>query len=399
LILVKQIAELNEIISGPRNEYIDKWKDDGKQVVGYFCSYVPVELLSAAGILPVRLRGAGSTDSGSADVFMSSRTCTYVRHVMTLVLKGRYDFLDGEICLNTCDHVRRCFDLFRHKTSVGFHEFISVPRNVRESLYPYFREEIENIKSAIESYFSVEINDQALKAAISVHNKVRRRLARIDQFRAAQKPILTGADLLIITVASQLMPAADFIDRAELILAALESEQPGIEEPRARIMLSGGEMDDPGFVQAVESHGGVVVADSLCTGMRACQGLVDEDAADYIDALSRRYFFQVHCARMIGNFPDRVADMLNTIEDRKIDGVVFQRLKFCDPWGGEAHNLRHRLKKHDIPLLVLEREYGLVNSGQVKTRIQAFMEMIESKTRRASKNAKVQQSEENPHAR
>jgi len=199
----KQIAELNEIISSPGNEYIDKWKNSGKRVVGYFCSYVPVELLSAAGLLPLRLRGAGSTDSGAADVFLSSRTCTYVRHTMARVLEGHYDFLDGEICLNTCDHVRRCFDLFRHKTAVGFHGFISVPRNVRESLYPYFREEIENIKSAIEGHFSVKIDDQALGAAISVQNKVRQRLIKIDRFRALQKPVVSGADMLTITVASQ----------------------------------------------------------------------------------------------------------------------------------------------------------------------------------------------------
>jgi len=198
------------------------------------------------------------------------------------------------------------------------------------------------------------------------------------------------------------MPAADFLNRAELILTALENEEPGKAEPRARIMLSGGEMDDPVFVKAVESHGAVVVADSLCTGMRAWQGPVDEDAPECLDALCRRYFFQIPCARMIGNFPDRVADILSTIEDRKIDGVVFQRLKFCDPWGGEAHNLRLRLKKHDIPLLVLEREYGLVNSGQVKTRVQAFMEMIESKNRRTarpSENAGVQPSQGDQHAR
>jgi benzoyl-CoA reductase/2-hydroxyglutaryl-CoA dehydratase subunit BcrC/BadD/HgdB len=148
------------------------------------------------------------------------------------------------------------------------------------------------------------------------------------------------------------------------------------------LLLAGTELDEPEFVTAIESQGAAVVADSLCYGTRTHLSPVDESAADPMDALCRRYFFQVSCARMIGNFPDRFEDLHSTVKKRKIDGVVFQRLKFCDPWGGEAHNLRRRMKEHGIPLLILEREYGLVNPGQVKTRVQAFLELIESSTRR-----------------
>jgi benzoyl-CoA reductase/2-hydroxyglutaryl-CoA dehydratase subunit BcrC/BadD/HgdB len=145
-----QLDKFREVIAGPTNQHIQDWKSSGRGVIGYFCSYVPVELIQAAGLLPVRLRGAGSTDSGPADAYLSARICTYVRHTLTLALQGQYDYLDGEIGLNTCDHVRRAFDLWRHKTKVPFHGFISVPRSVRDSLFPYFKEEIENLKSALE---------------------------------------------------------------------------------------------------------------------------------------------------------------------------------------------------------------------------------------------------------
>ena len=107
-----------------------------------------------------------------------------------------------------------------------------------------------------------------------------------------------------------------------------------------------------------------------------------EKAADPLDALCQRYFFQTSCARMIGNFPDRFDTLVDTMKKRRIDGVVFQRLKFCDPWGAEGHKLRLRCKRMGLPLLVLEREYGLVHAGQVKTRVQAFMEMIEAARRK-----------------
>ena len=373
------------VIKGPTNEHIQRWKGSGRGVIGYFCSYVPVELIAAAGLLPVRLRGAGSTDSGPADAFLSSRICTYVRHTLALALEGHYDFLDGEIGLNTCDHVRRAFDLWRHKTSVPFHGFISVPRNVRDSLYPYYKEEIENLKAALEKQFSVKIGAADLQDAIASHNQVRERLRRIDEHRAEDIPRLSGADALAVTIASFLMPPEEFCKMADDLLAELGKEKPAGEKPRARLLLAGAELDEPGFVEAIESQGAAVAADSLCFGMRAHQSLVEENSKDPLDALCQRYFFQTSCARMIGNFPERFEALIESVNQRKIDGVVFQRLKFCDPWGAEGHKLRLRCKRMGVPLLVLEREYGLVHAGQVKTRVQAFMEMIQASKRKAGR--------------
>jgi benzoyl-CoA reductase/2-hydroxyglutaryl-CoA dehydratase subunit BcrC/BadD/HgdB len=377
-----QLDKFREVIAGPTNQHIQGWKSSGRGVIGYFCSYVPVELIQAAGLLPVRLRGAGSTDSGPADAYLSARICTYVRHTLTLALQGQYDYLDGEIGLNTCDHVRRAFDLWRHKTKVPFHGFISVPRSVRDSLFPYFKEEIENLKSALEKNFSKKIQDADLQSAIVKQNQVRERLRLIDELRGEEIPRLSGANALLATIASFVMPADDFIKEADLLLKEVGI---GGEKPRARLLLAGNELDEPAFVEAVESQGALVVADSLCFGTRAHQSPVDEGAKDPLDALCQRYFFQTSCARMIGNFPERFDAMMETIEKRKIDGVVFQRLKFCDPWGAEAHKLRLRCKANGIPLLILEREYGLVHAGQVRTRVQAFLEMIQASKRKAGR--------------
>ncbi len=378
----EHLEKFRAAIAGPKNQYISRWRESGRGVVGYFCSYVPVELISAAGLLPVRLRGAGSTDSGPADAFLSSRVCTYVRHTMTLALQGDYGFLDGEIGLNTCDHVRRAFDLWRHKTDIGFHGFVSVPRNVRKSLYPYYREEIENLKTSLEGHFGVQIGDDDLRAAIASRNQVRERLRRIDEARAEETPRISGADALAVTIASFVVPPSDLCRMADDLLAELRNEATG-PAPRARLLLAGSELDEPAFVEAVESQGAKVAADTLCFGTRAHHSLVDEDAGDPLDALCQRYFFQISCARMIGNFPDRFEAMMEMVEKRRIDGVVFQRLKFCDPWGAEGHKLRLRCKRMGVPLLVLEREYGLVHKGQVKTRVQAFLEMIGGSKRKA----------------
>ena len=109
------LREIRELTRNHTNRHVEQWKASGNPVVGYFCHYVPREIILAAGALPLRLRGAGSTDSSLGDAYLSSRLCTYVRHVMSIALDGHYDFLDGEISSNSCDHVRRSADVFVKK--------------------------------------------------------------------------------------------------------------------------------------------------------------------------------------------------------------------------------------------------------------------------------------------
>ena len=118
------MADFREVIKAPDNHHIHEWKKSGGGVIGYMCTYVPVELFTAAGMLPVRIRGAGSDDSGPADAYLSNRVCTFVRHATTLAMEERYDFLDGAIFVNTCDHVRRANDVWRAKSGIGFFDFI-----------------------------------------------------------------------------------------------------------------------------------------------------------------------------------------------------------------------------------------------------------------------------------
>lgn len=379
------IRGLRQQIAGISNEHVEAWKAAGKPVVGYFCTYVPVEVLTAAGVLPLRLRGTGSDDSAAADVYLSGRTCTYVRHTLALALDGHYDFLDGQICLNTCDHVRRAHDVWRHKTGIGYHGFLSVPRNARESLYPYYREEVQRLIAELGEHVGATVDDAALEAAIGQHNRIRERLRRLDALRAEDPPLLKGSDLLTLSVAALVLPPEVFVEQADALLAVVEDDPPAPRAGRARLLLAGGELDEPGLIEAIESQGAEVVADTLCAGGRSYDVPVPEGSDDPLDAICRRYFFQVSCARMIGNFPDRVEALMARCAERGVDGVVFQRLTFCDPWGGEVHNLRHRLKPLGMPMLVLEREYGRVPTGQVRTRVQAFLELIESGARREEK--------------
>ncbi len=369
------MANVRAAIREPGNSYISQWKQDGRNIIGYFCSYVPAELITAGGMLPVRIRGAGSEDSGPADAYLSSRLCTFVRHATTLAMEERYSFLDGEVALNTCDHVRRCHDVWVKKTEIPFHGFLSVPRKQGEYLYPWYQQEVENFKNRLEEHFNVKITRNDIADAIHLHNEARKRLINLNEYRRADPPGLKGSEALSLAVASQVMPKEDFIKLADELLEALENEPPAQDNLRARVIVVGGELDEPKFLEVIESMGAAVVGDNVCFGARSFEELIPE-AGEPFETLCRNTFYNVPCSRMVGGFPQRYENVQKQLNRAKADGVIFQRIKFCDPWGAEAHNMMHRYRNSSGHILILEREYGVMATGQVKTRVQAFLEAM-----------------------
>lgn len=373
----EMFREINELIGTPSNRHVVEWKAAGKPVIGYFCQYMPPELILAAGALPLRMRGVGSEDSSHADAYLSGHVCTYVRHTINLVLEGCYDVLDGEISLNSCDHVRRCADVLRKKTPIAFHGFLSVPRNPRESLYGYYKKELQKLLAEMQDHFAVRVSDDDLRDAIAEMNENRRRLHLLNTLRRADQPKLSGAEALSAHIAAQVLPPRVFGEVADRLMQAL-NDRPGLATSRGRLILVGAELDEPEFVKAVESQGALVVADMLCFGERSVLDVLDEKAADPLETIARAYFFRSSCARMIGDFPNRWEKLKQLAAAVGADGIVFEKIVFCDPWAAEQHNLILRSRREElIPMLTLSREYGIVPTGQIKTRVQAFVEKIE----------------------
>jgi len=301
---------------------------------------------------------------------------------MALVMEGAYDFLSGEVALNTCDHVRRSYDLLRHKTPIAFHGFISVPRNVRESLLEWYLEELTNLKSHLEQHFGIVISDQNLRESIEIYNQVRARLRNLNNRRAQMNSSFAGSEFLTVAVASLVMPPRDFIKLVDRLIAVLDEPAPDSSDTPTRLVLIGGALDEPQFIKVLESQGARIVGDTLCFGDRILNTIETSNGTPIIEALGRAYFQRIPCARMMGNFPERYQNLMDLIHSTQADGVIATRITFCDPWGGEVHNLIKRMNEDDIPLLVLDREYGVMARGQIKTRVQAFLEKIATRKRR-----------------
>ncbi len=358
------------------NPAVLDWKDRGGKVVGYFCSHIPTEVLMAAGLLPFRMRGTGSTGTEMSDAFFTSINCSFPRHTFNQALKGEYDFLDGLVCISSCDHLRRVYDNWKRNIPTPFIKIMSLPKKVGEPQVEWYREEIQLLKADLEDHFKVEISEHGLRAAIKLRNQTRRLQRQLYALRTRQHPPISGAETLAVMVAGSALPAEPYNALLEQLLADL-ADANGTREYRARLMIVGSELDDPEYVDVIEEQGGLVVTDSICYGTRTMWVDVDETADDPIEALAR-YYIQERptCPRMNGDQPRRAKFLSDLIQEFQVDGVIGERIMFCDFWCAEHYMNKLDLKEAGVPFIQLDREYVTSGKGQLRTRIQAFLETI-----------------------
>lgn len=372
------IDELQALARDLPNRTIEEWKAKGGKVVGFFCSYVPEEILYAADILPIRVRATGCQGTALADVYMSGHSCSFMRSCLQFTLEGEYDFLDGVVFTNSCDHVRRTYDTLREIASARFPflEFISVPHKTTDQSIAFYGDELVTFRSKVEMFSGVTMTDQRLKDAIETYNESRHLLKKLYALRQRAAPCLTGAQSISVVLAA-LSTRKDHFNRLLVRMLEETDEAPGITGHRARLMLSGsGGCEDPRFYQVIEEQGGLIVTDSLCFGSRYFWEPVQTDG-DPIDSLAASYMRRPSCASMGDKVAERSDYIKQMVRDFGVDGVIYERMRYCDLWGGQILHLRQELKETGIPLLEIEREYLLGSVGQLRTRVQAFLEMIE----------------------
>ncbi len=370
------LDEFIQVASTIDNPEIQKWKDNGGKIMGYFCSSMPSELVTAAGMLPFRLRAIGSTGTELSDSYFSSINCTFPRHAFNMALKGEYDFVDGVVIFNSCDHIRRIYDHWIRQLDTPFVKILSLPKKSGAGQVEWFRSELAILREDMETQFGVKITDDKLKEAIKLYNETRRLLRELYELRKSDNPPITGAQSLAVTVASTAMPPEKYNQLLKELLDDVKRAE-GNTDYRARLMILGGELDNPEFLQVIEDLGALVVADSLCFGSRLLWKDVDESIDDPLTALAQ---YQVNerpsCARMFTEYEKRSEYVRNMLNDYKADGAIFARLTFCEVWGFEQYSMVNDFKEWDIPLLCIDHEYTLSGVGQLRTRVQAFLETM-----------------------
>ena len=370
--VMEEVIRQSEMIE---NDYVKKWKSEGKQVLGYTCVMTPAEVIEAAGLLPYRIRALGNPHTEIADAHLSRFNCSFCRSCLQLGLDGTYEFLDGLIESNGCDHLRGMFENWQYVKEFDFFHYLKVPHIVTRDAMEYFEGEMGLYRNAIAEFFEVEITDRELLRVMEEYSLIRDKLRVLYEIRERENPGLTGAEALSVILLGSAVPADVFLDLLDRVIE--ERRDTEISGYRARLILCGAATDEIDFVREIESVGGLVVTDALCYGSRAFWTVERKGEKDPIKDLAHMYLENLLCPRMFDDYYSRRDYVLAAVSRANVDGAIVVHNKFCDIHGVDNVQLRMDMEKKDIPVLQLEKEYGAkADLGRIKTRVQAFLEKI-----------------------
>jgi benzoyl-CoA reductase subunit C len=357
-------------------------KKQGKPIIGYLCAFTPVEIIAAAGFIPFRIKGDVNEPITKADTEMETIVCPLVRSCFDMALKGNYEFLDGIVIPHACDSISTTYNVWKYTLNLPYSHLINMPHSTDEPSLDFYKEILGTFRESLGKFAGREISDQDLKAAIGLYNQNRAKVRELYQLRKAAPPLISGAELTRLLVAAVSLPVEEATRLIDSVTKEVKQRKP-LPGKTARIMVVGAEVDDVSFIDLIEESGAWVVADDLCPGAR--ESLVDVAVtADPIDGIAERYLRKIKCGRtyreMKGSYEnyleDRFGHIGRAVRDFKVDGVVLYIYKYCDPYGFDVPAMKGYIESAGAPVLYLEDEYSMSTIGRLRTRVQAFLELI-----------------------
>ena len=354
---------------------IKSLKSHNKKIFGNFCNYVPEEIIHAADIHSIRL--THGFESSSADDYISINVCPIIRSLYGAAQRGNFSFLDGLVSAHSCVPYRRLHDLWAQndKISPKFTHILNVPhKKGKKHIINYFKNEIIKLKKKIEEYIKKPIANGEIIESIRLYNKNRRLLKQVEEFKKKNSPPISGAEMLQVIGSSMIMDKEKNNSILEELLENLNDNTSSYNGKR--ILVSGSTLDKPDFFNIIESSGGLVVADDLCMGTRYYWDLIDENSKDPIEAITNRYLEMIPCARMFEFHEERLDHVVKLIKEYNVDGMIYVVIKYCDDFMIDYPLFKEKMDDIGMPILYIEREYILDNVASLKTRIEAFLELI-----------------------
>jgi len=371
--LIKVQKEIETIASLGYKEMASHVPKDRK-AIGFFCLYVPDELLHAAGFLPLRLMGTPIKMS-HVQAHLPSNCCHLVKSSLESLLQGDLDFLQGVIFTQTCDSMQGLSDIWAHQRRLPIHFNLMVPTNLdSEHSRHYLKTEVERFKEFLESY-SGKITPERLKASIQLFNRIREKLGEIYSRRRRGLTSWSSGFFAQIIRAGYLVDRARYLELLGELLNALP-EQAEEGKDLVPVYLSGNMAHSESYFSLIEEAGAMVVQDNLCSGARTLRLMVPEDV-DPIEALTQRYFTSFFCPTKHKGYRAHQEALLQEVQESGARGVIFLLYKYCEAHYFDYPDLKAALESKGIPCLLLDVEDPSQSLGQLKIRLQAFVEMLQ----------------------
>ena len=397
---LKHLIYFENLLQEANNELVQQAKAEGEHALGYTCYFVPETLLNLPGCFSSRLR---APNTGSIDVgtyYMSSKICSYTRSILERGIEGGYDYLDALLSSETCQMMHRGHEHFeilglvKEKNPQFFMSMMDVPFSDEDFAVDHYEEQLRvHVLEPLHETYGIDISDKAIRAAIRDHNEISRVMTEIGDLRKAANPVITGYEFHVIQLVSQVCPHKRILPYLKQTLTELKRRKPDAQPWfRVRLVVTGSEIDDPSLTKLIEGCGALIVSDRFCFGSTPGREVIElNDEEDVLRQICRHYMETSECARYISD--EKVHQRRETADrlarEYKADGIIYEQMKYCDYWGFERALASYIMNtEYGWPVLSIDRVYNNGYSGQLRTRVQAFVESLEIKKIQRERGAK-----------
>ena len=386
---LKHIYYFEKLLENSYNDLIGEAQSEGRKAIGHVCYQVPEPLLNLPGIFSVRLRAPRTTTTEMGNYYLSPIFCEACRAYLERALEGGFDFLDGIIAPEACAMMNRCVENIEHLNCCSkphfFASYVDVPMKSDDiTLAHYVLQMKEHVLKPLSEKLGIDTSDSAIRKAVEEQNEISRLITEIGDYRKEEQPRITGYEFAVLCLATYCCPKDKLIEKLRETAEELKTRVPEKKGTyRCRVAMVGSEIDDPQLLKLAEECGLVVVADRYCFGSLPGRQVIElKDDEDALTQVCRYYMTSGQCPRFLNQekIEERHAYIDKICKEYHADGIIIEQIKFCDYWGyGRAFMNAVMQHKYGYHVLSIDRPYNVGQSGQLCTRIQAFIESVEIK--------------------
>ena len=386
---LKHLIYFESLLENADNELVEQAKADGGVCLGYTCFHIPEVLLNAGNCFSTRLRAPNTGSIDIATYYMSNYTCEYARALLERAIEGGYKFLDALIGVDACSMMNRSMEHFEilqvNDKPNFFVTHTDMPFKITDYTVEGYRRQMRvRVLDRLTEVFGVDTSDAAIRKAVEEHNEVCRIIQEIREMRKAENPVITGYEFHVLNLVTYVCPKSQILPYLLETLEELKKRKPDKKSPfRARVAIVGSEIDDPNLTKLIEGCGALVVSDRYCFGSTPGREVIElKEDEDALTQICRHYMEVSECARYISD--EKVLQRRETADrlakEFGAEGIIYEQMKYCDYWGFERALVSHIMHdEYGWPVLSIDRLYNNGNSGQLRTRVQAFVESLEIK--------------------
>jgi len=395
---LKHLIYFENLLQEAKNELVDEAIKDGNRAVAYTCYHIPEVLLNVGNCFSVRLRAPRTGSLDIATYYMSSYLCGYSKALLERGIEGGYNFLSALIGSESCSEMNRTYEHFELLNLVANDKFFvsisDIPFKIEPHTVKHYVNQMQTkVLDRLHEVYDVDISEESLRKAVAEHNEVCRLITEIGEYRKEENPRITGYEFHVINLVTYCCPKYLIIDKLRETAEELKTRVPDEKRNyRAKVVVVGSEMDDPDFTKLIEESGALVVADRYCFGsLPGREEIMLTDDHNVLEQIVLHYMRTCQCPRYMSQDKVRgrkeyVRDLVNKYH---ADGVIYEQIKFCEYWGYERALASHIMtNEFGIPSVTVDRQYTASASGQLRTRVQAFVESLEIKKIQKDKGAK-----------